>query len=182
MNTTIAERTPTGEPAVIAERWSRHKVRAFELLEPANISMVSTYGTIATTTWDPNGEVKSRWGHNRGLKPVKPSTSSSRKDVATATYNKNPAFFLGTMFRVWAPCVAERDTLLEVVIDMIAAKSERDGCGFDLLNGFKDVGPDLTFGMFEFEIHCIAKDLRIPVWDAIKNELEKLRAALPEAK
>jgi hypothetical protein len=148
----------------VRQRWSINKRMAFKVMAPACLALIATDGPVSVSLWD-GGQVKHRFGHNRGVWPAKIAKGSVWKDTATAMYDKNPFFFLGAQFRVWCRTEADRDLLAAGVIDLIAARAESEGGLDPLINGFQDLGDTLDLNWFELEIHDIATRKKLTAWD-----------------
>lgn len=157
---------PANDHEAVRARWGTDKRRAFQMFAPASLSLVATDGPVSVTLWD-GDTVKHRFGHNRGVWPAKLAKGSGWRDAVTGIYDKNPFFFLGTQFRLWARTPAARDQLAAAVVELIAARSDRDG-GLDVLgNGFADLGADLDLALFELEVETLARQSGVQIWDDI---------------
>ena len=155
---------PANDHDTVRARWTAEKRTAFKILAPASLSLVASDGPVSVTLWS-GGEVKHRFGHNRGVWPAKLAKGAGWRDSATQIYDKNPFVFIGTQFRLWLRTEADRDSVAASILDLIARRAEADG-GLDvLLNGFQDLGPDLDLALFEFEAHGIAQRLASQCWD-----------------
>lgn len=146
------------------DRWSREKKMAFDSFEPSALCLVASDGPVSVTLWGPGGEVQ-RLGHNRGIWPARIVKTGSWKDTATATWDKNPFFHLGTQFRLWCPTVKERDTLAEKALGLMEERAAEFGGPFEPRHGFLDLGPELDLEFFKLELGGIAERLSIPCWD-----------------
>lgn len=164
--------------APMAERWPKWKTEAFEAIDAACLMFVATDGPVSVTTYEASGQVKRRLGHNRGIWPAKFSKGSVRKDTATATYDKNPFFFIGTQFRLWARSAQERDKLVDRAVDIMAQWSSEHGGLEGLDHGFADMGDALDLLEFEKKISDCARQLGVVVWDdfGFSNFIDRVHA------
>ncbi|WP_409560227.1 hypothetical protein [Hyphomicrobium sp. MC8b] len=144
-------------------RWEKKRVEAFNLLAPTALSFIATDGPVSITIWNGSEAVR-RIGHNRGVWPAKLLKGTGRGDPAKRTY-RTYAAPARTQFRIWTRTKAERDRLAEPALELIAQASEREGGLDELDDGFRDLGPDLNFEMFELEIHALARELKVFCWD-----------------
>lgn len=159
----VPQRSAAVEHAARHNRWSDERRHAFDMLSPAALCLVASDGPVSLTLWGRTGEV-TRLGHNRGVWPAKIAKTSQVKDTVTASYNKG-LFFIGTQFRIWCLTDEDRDTLASSVLGLISARAEADGGLDELINGYKDLGPDLDLDFFEMECHGLADRLGLPHWD-----------------
>ena len=159
---TAAGMPATNDPKAIAA-WKRKRVQAFKLMAPSALSFVASECNVSVTLYDGN-EIKRRYGHNRAVRPAKIIHGTSLEDNAQKNH-KNGFIKYRTFFRVWARTKSQRDTLADRGVELLAKASDRDGGLEDLDDGFKDMGPDLNIEMWELEIHTLARDIGITVWD-----------------
>jgi hypothetical protein len=163
-----ADRVAAPEPEAVrgeAIRWTQRRRDIFNFLEPVNISLVATDGPVSVMVDDRRRGPVSRLGHNRGVWPARVVKGAARRDTATTTWNKFPGIFLGTQARLWTLREADRDRLALSIVDLIAARAERDGGLARLDKGFEDLGPELDLELFELEMHDAAGRLGIVAWD-----------------
>lgn len=145
--------------------WTQRRRDIFNFLRPVSISLVAADGPVSVTLSDQWGGVVRRIGHNRGVWPARVVKGSAMRDAATTTWNKNPMMFVGTQARLWVLREADRDRVALSIVDLIAARAERDGGLEELFHGFQDLGPELDLAMFEMEMHGVAQRLGIVAWD-----------------
>jgi hypothetical protein len=153
--------TPKGKPL----RWTAARRFVFNTLEPAALSLVASDGPISVTLWDAGGGPRKRYGHNRGVWPVRVEKGAAWGDHATRKWDRNPFFFLGTQARMWFRTEQARDQVAASIVDLIAARAEADGALERLEHGFQDLGADLDLEFFEIEMHDVAKRLGVLAWD-----------------
>ena len=188
-------RMRSGHPKGQTTRWTSRRRDAFGWIAPVSISLVATDGPISLTIWQPGGcEVRERIGHNRAVWPARVVNGAVARDAATTTWNKFPGLFLGTQARLWTLREFDRDRLSLSIVDLIAARgeaAERDGGHGAMDKGFHDLGPDLDLGMFEFEMHDIAKRLGVLAWsdedlvrwlDSLSRRVDAMTAERPEVR
>lgn len=154
------EETPGTSPGA---SWSREKKHAFDLMAPHALYVAATDGPVSITLYHPNGEVKKRFGHNRGCWPVRVSSTSSWKDDISRNIDKDPFLAIRVKKRVWVPTFTEVSRLVMEVGGVLAAAAER--AGFDpLLHGFIDAGPNFSKVDFERDILLLARGHGIVAW------------------
>jgi hypothetical protein len=159
-----AKPKPVDDHDAVREQWSYAKKRAFREMGPAALCIVATDGPVSVVTYDERGNVAARFGHNRGCWPALLARTASWADTITKNYNKSPFFWIGVQIRVWASSVEKRDRLAEAVTDLLAHMSE-EAMGATLLNGYRDIGPEIDLALLEMEIQGIAERLKIGAWD-----------------
>jgi hypothetical protein len=137
----------------------------FNFIGPAALSIVATDGPVSVTLYDRHGHVRRRYGHNRGVWPARVVKGAAWRDTATIAWDKNPMMPMQTQIRLWTRREAGRDRLADSIVDLIAQRSEADGCIGELDHGFRDLGPELDLEFFEMELHGIGERLGLPVWD-----------------
>lgn len=163
----------------MAERWPKWKTETFEAIDAACLMFVASDGPVSVTTYEARGgQVRRRFGHNRGIWPAKIAKGSVRKDTATATYDKNPFFFIGTQFRLWVRCVQERDKLVDRAVDIMAQWNGEHGGLDELDHGFTDMGDALDLLEFEKKITDCARQIGVVVWDdfGFSNFIDRVHA------
>lgn len=158
-------RSASGRMAPV--RWAGRRRDVFNFLGPVSLSLVATDGPLSITLWDPEGGVRARIGHNRGVWPAKIVEGRAARDAATTTHNRLPGVFFGTQIRLWLMTERERARLSEHLVDLLALKSrsaEAAGGAGHMEHGCVDIGHvDLAF--LEMEMHGLAQGLGIRVWD-----------------
>ena len=154
------------DPAVAAElrRWGPHA-----------LVVVGTEGPLSVTVLEAGGEVvKQRFGHNRGVWPMRLASSAAWKDTVTATYDKSAFVWTGALIRVWCASDAHESRLAVAVGELLGRLSE-EVAGAELHGDWTDLGPDLQPAMLEMEIHALASRMGFEVWDddGLLRELEQ---------
>jgi hypothetical protein len=155
---------PQDDEAGVRARWSPEKKLAFRSLDPAALCLVATDGPVSVTIFDRAGGVVTRLGHNQGVWPAKIARTGAWKDTVTATYDRNPFFWIGTQCRWWCATSEQRDKLATHVLELLSARAA-EGCAEPLLNGFVDLGADVDLSILEMEVAAMAERLRFQLWD-----------------
>ncbi|OYW56813.1 MAG: hypothetical protein B7Y80_01640 [Hyphomicrobium sp. 32-62-53] len=150
-----------------ADAWPRHKDDALRRIGMAAIVLVGYDRPHSITTFDPDGTVKSRVGHNRACWPFTFARTQSRKDTVTQNLAKgaHPELKAHGMFRLWCISVEHRDRLAEAYVDFLAAESEAHGGLAVLEPNWKDLGPNLNLDNFAQQLVTIAGRVGIQVWE-----------------
>lgn len=142
---------------------------------PHALVVVGTEGPLSVTLLEAGGQVvKRRFGHNRGVWPMRLASSAAWKDTVTATYDKSPFAWTGALIRVWCASDAHAGRLAVGVADLMGRLSE-EAAGAELRSGWTDLGPDLQPALLEMEIHALAGRLGFEAWDddGLLRELER---------
>jgi hypothetical protein len=163
------------------ERWSKEKSHAFTLMAPYALYVAATDGPVSVVLYHPNGEVKKRFGHNRGVWPVRVSSTSSYKDDISRNIDKDPFTQIRVKRRIWVPTFTEVSRLVMEVGAILATAAEK--AGFEpLLHDFIDAGPNFSKVDFERDILLVARALAIVAWTetALSAFLDKVIAAARE--
>jgi hypothetical protein len=173
MSTTIPELRPSDLPAppkppddhgALRERWSQVKRLAFREMGPAALCIVATDGPVSVVTYDAAGNVKARFGHNRGCWPARVAVTGQWEDRIGPAYDRNPFVATGVQIRVWAETARQRDRLVLPAAELLGAMAE-EALGAELRAGFVDLGPEVRFELLEMELHAMAERLGVIVWD-----------------
>jgi hypothetical protein len=162
------------------DRWPTDKKLAFSTLAPASLSLVATDGPISGVQWcGSGGGIVQRWGgDNRGVWPAKLARGSTWTDNASAAYDRGPLHHTRTRIRLWARDDAARDRLALAVGEMIEMRRDVFGTHEAMINGFRDLGPELDMDLFELDIVGVAE--RLGIWvrddDALSLYLDRVLA------
>ncbi|MFM2445583.1 MAG: hypothetical protein RI936_30 [Pseudomonadota bacterium] len=150
----------------VRERWSAHKRLAFETLEPISIALVATDGPVSLVLREP-GKAVVRIGHNRGVWPAKIARGSTWRDAATAKYDVNPFFYVGTQVRLWVDSeLAARTAITKLNERLADLDAEFGSLSHDLRNDFKALNPEIDLDLFEAEMReVIQRCTNCMVWD-----------------
>lgn len=164
-------------------RWSQDKKHAFKVMAPAAMCIVATEGPVSVTTYDALGQVKKRFGHNRGCWPMRVATTSSWGDHISEAYDKNPFVETRVQIRIWCKNEKDRDSLALKVAEMLGVMAE-EAMGAQLRKSFHDVGPEIDLTMLEMQIHALAERIGIVVWDddGLSAHLDRLVRRADEMK
>ncbi len=160
-------------------RFAPHLLTELRIWGPQALVVVGTEGPLSVMLLEAGGTViKQRFGHNRGVWPLRLARSAAWKDTVTHTYDRSPFVPTGTLFRVWCESDAHEARLAVAVGELLGRMSE-EARGAELINGFTDVGPDLDPAMLEMEVHALATRMGFRTWDdgALRAELERLARA-----
>lgn len=182
-NLTLADQLPPRpKPADdhnrVRTRWSPQKRMAFDTLGPYALCVVGTDGPCAFTLYDAAGGITRRIGHNRGCWPVKLARSGSWRDTVTPRVDVGPFATVAVQVRVWCAADAHEKRLAMALGERLAQMADEAGGSDQLMNGFLDLGPDLSFEILEMEIHACAERLGLQTWDddGLEAELDRMVA------
>lgn len=167
--------------------WTPEMRDCFNLLKPAALIVVASESPIAAHVLAPaSGETVRSYGRNRGVWPVRLVASSSLRDTATPTYNKDPFVAIRAQHRVWFLDEVRRDRALAAVADLIAARAAAARATDALLNGFLDLTPDVDLDLFCLEVEDVGRRVAGQCWNddgltgfvrAVAAEVDRLRRA-----
>lgn len=168
---------PVEDHAVDRLIWPSWKRALFAKHGFHSIAIVSTDGAVSVMVQNADGST-TRFGHNRGCRPVKFALSGSWKDTVTPRFDTNPFFFMGTQLRFWTQWEKDAKHIAFLLPTLLARIEDKEGSGEKLEKGFWDVGPDYDLTMLELEIMDIGQRNQFPIWDdkGLDAHLEELGA------
>lgn len=141
-------------------RWTRELRYALELFAPYALYVASSEGPVSITLYHPDGSVRRRIGHNRGVWPVKVDKSSAARpwhDKTSYNLARGP-FDFRVKVRTWLWLASFEDAaeLSSHAGAILAAAAEQ--AGFDELeDGYIDGGADFLLVNFSREILMLAR-------------------------
>lgn len=156
---------PTKTPKGKKIEWTLTRRVMMKALQPVALCLVATNGPVSVEEFNLDGTTKRRFGHNRGVWPVRLVNGGTWRDTATTIWDRNPMMKISMKLRIWVHLDEERDRLREYVTDYLAKCAEADGSLEPFDHDFLDMGADLNLGSLEKTLHDIAKRNRILAWN-----------------